>query len=230
MPRGRVKQRPGQHQRAEARQANGGRMPRGRVKQRPGQHQRAEARPQTRAGIDAFREGRGRPRPESRTFARGILPLTHSDADGALPSWLRLSAYAGSRGTGGPSPPGWTATEAPWASARPGGPGQHQRAEARQANGGRMPRGRVKQRPGQHQRAEARQANGGRMPRGRVKQRVIRLFPPRRVRASRGRGSPRGPGAPARRLPRADRRHRRCPHPAPRAWLGGRGPARSAFR
>ena len=39
-----------------------------------------------------------------RTFARGILPLTLSDADGAPASSLRLSAYAGSRGVDRSSP------------------------------------------------------------------------------------------------------------------------------
>ena len=43
--------------------------------------------------------------PHRRTFATGILPFAHSDAACASPSWLRLAAYAGSRGTGSPSPP-----------------------------------------------------------------------------------------------------------------------------
>jgi hypothetical protein len=49
--------------------------------------------------------------PHRRTFATGILPFAHSDAACASqsacasPSWLRLAAYAGSWGTGSPSPP-----------------------------------------------------------------------------------------------------------------------------
>ena len=53
--------------------------------------------------------------------------------------------------------------------ARPGGPGEHQRAEARQGKVGRMPSLAVNKRarpggPGQHQRAEARQGKVGTMP------------------------------------------------------------------
>jgi hypothetical protein len=47
--------------------------------------------------------GSGPPVPRRRPFASGILPVAHSDAAGASPSWLRLAAYAGSRGTGSPS-------------------------------------------------------------------------------------------------------------------------------
>ena len=54
-------------------------------------------------------EGSGLPVPRRRPFASGILPSAHSDAAIASPSWLRLAAYAGSRGTGSPeldfSPP-----------------------------------------------------------------------------------------------------------------------------
>jgi hypothetical protein len=42
--------------------------------------------------------------PRRRTFATGILPVAHSDAAYASPSWLRLAAYAGSRGTGSLKP------------------------------------------------------------------------------------------------------------------------------
>jgi len=45
----------------------------------------------------------GLPVPHRRTFAEGIVPSAHSDADFASQSLLRLSAYAGSRGTGSPS-------------------------------------------------------------------------------------------------------------------------------
>ena len=44
----------------------------------------------------------GLPTPRRRTFAAGILPFAHSDADIAPQSLLRLSAYAGSRGMGNP--------------------------------------------------------------------------------------------------------------------------------
>ena len=47
--------------------------------------------------------GSGMPTPRRRTFAEGIVPSTHSDADCAPQSLLRLSAYAGSRGMGTPS-------------------------------------------------------------------------------------------------------------------------------
>ena len=43
------------------------------------------------------------PTPRRRTFAEGIVPSTHSDADCAPQSLLRLSAYAGSQGMGTPS-------------------------------------------------------------------------------------------------------------------------------
>lgn len=43
------------------------------------------------------------PTPRRRTFATGIVPSAHSDADYAPQSLLRLSAYAGSWGTGTPS-------------------------------------------------------------------------------------------------------------------------------
>ena len=43
------------------------------------------------------------PVPRRRTFAAGIVPAAHSNAAGASPSWLRLAAYAGSRGTGSSS-------------------------------------------------------------------------------------------------------------------------------
>jgi len=49
------------------------------------------------------RRGSGLPMPRRRTFAAPILGFAHSDADYASPSWLRLSAYAGSRGMGSPS-------------------------------------------------------------------------------------------------------------------------------
>ncbi len=41
--------------------------------------------------------------PRRRTFEDAILASSHSDAAGASPSWLRLAAYAGSRGMGNPS-------------------------------------------------------------------------------------------------------------------------------
>jgi hypothetical protein len=47
--------------------------------------------------------GSGLPMPRRRTFAPGILPCAHSDADCAPQSLLRLSAYAGLRGMGSPS-------------------------------------------------------------------------------------------------------------------------------
>ena len=37
-------------------------------------------------------------------FAQALQAFAHSDADSAAPSWLRLSAYAGSQGTGSPAP------------------------------------------------------------------------------------------------------------------------------
>jgi hypothetical protein len=43
--------------------------------------------------------------PRRRTFASAILASAHSDVACASPSWLRLSTYAGSRGTGSPSHP-----------------------------------------------------------------------------------------------------------------------------
>jgi len=43
--------------------------------------------------------------PRRRTFASAIVASAHSDAAYASPSRLRLAAYAGSRGTGGPEPP-----------------------------------------------------------------------------------------------------------------------------
>jgi len=46
----------------------------------------------------------GLPVPRRRTFAAGILPSALSDADCTPQSLLRLSAYAGSRGTGNPAP------------------------------------------------------------------------------------------------------------------------------
>ncbi len=49
--------------------------------------------------------GAGLPVPRRRTFAEGILPSAHSDADYAPQSLLRLSAYAGSQGMGSPAPP-----------------------------------------------------------------------------------------------------------------------------
>jgi hypothetical protein len=63
-------------------------------------------------------EGSGLPVPRRRPFASGILPSAHSDAAIASPSWLRLAAYAGSRGTGSPElssglrnlPSGWRAS------------------------------------------------------------------------------------------------------------------------
>jgi hypothetical protein len=41
--------------------------------------------------------------PHRRTFEDAIVASSHSDVAGASPSWLRLAAYAGSRGTGNPS-------------------------------------------------------------------------------------------------------------------------------
>ena len=46
--------------------------------------------------------GSGLPMPRRRTFADALVASAHSDAAGASPSWLRLAAYAGSRGTGNP--------------------------------------------------------------------------------------------------------------------------------
>ncbi len=73
------------------------------------------------------------PMPRRRTFARGILPLTHSDADFASASCLRSSSHAGSRGMGGHSPPVEVCR-----GAKPGGPCEHQPAEAGPGKVGRQ--------------------------------------------------------------------------------------------
>ena len=51
-----------------------------------------------------FTERPGLPVPRRRTFAADILSSALSDADCTPQSLLRLSAYAGSRGTGNPAP------------------------------------------------------------------------------------------------------------------------------
>jgi hypothetical protein len=83
--------------------------------------------------------GEGSPTPRRRTFAKALQASAHSDADFATASYLRSSSYAGSRGMVGPAPRGWTEAAAPRANARPGGPGHHRWAEARQGTVGRMP-------------------------------------------------------------------------------------------
>ena len=47
--------------------------------------------------------GSGLPVPRRRALASGILPSARSTAAYASPSWLRVAADAGSRGTGSPS-------------------------------------------------------------------------------------------------------------------------------
>ena len=47
----------------------------------------------------------GDPYPVAGRSLRASMPFARSDADFASPSWLRSSAYAGSRGTGHPKPP-----------------------------------------------------------------------------------------------------------------------------
>ena len=63
--------------------------------------------------VGTFTEGPGLPVPRRRTFAAATspppadrCPLSSglSDADCTPHSWLRLSAYAGSRGAGNPAP------------------------------------------------------------------------------------------------------------------------------
>ena len=54
--------------------------------------------------VGTFTERQGLPVPRRRTFAADIVSSALSDADCTPQSWLRLSAYAGSRGAGNPAP------------------------------------------------------------------------------------------------------------------------------
>ena len=54
--------------------------------------------------VGTFTECAGLSVPRRRTFAADILSSALSDADCTPQSWLRLSAYAGSRGTANPAP------------------------------------------------------------------------------------------------------------------------------
>ena len=67
-----------------------------------GRSLRQEAQSRKRWGPRVVRRS-GLPVPHRRSFAQDILSFAHSDAACASPSWLRLAAYAGSRGTGSPS-------------------------------------------------------------------------------------------------------------------------------
>jgi len=51
--------------------------------------------------------------PLSGRSLQASMPFARSDADGASPSWLRLSAYAGERGAGHPKPPVFGGAQSP---------------------------------------------------------------------------------------------------------------------
>ena len=53
--------------------------------------------------VSVHRGGSGLPTPHRRTFAEAVVASAHSDVAYASPSWLRLAAYAGSRGMANPS-------------------------------------------------------------------------------------------------------------------------------
>jgi hypothetical protein len=53
--------------------------------------------------VSVHRGGSALPTPHRRTFADAVVASAHSDAAYASPSWLRLAAYAGSRGMANPS-------------------------------------------------------------------------------------------------------------------------------